>query len=173
VPDLPAEDTNGDNAVNVLDCQALSGLTLADLYHRYVLTIGDLISGNLTIQGDLQVTGVKMFVQDYPQDPTLEIAYVALEGPEAGVYTRGTAQLKQGSVSIQLPDYFSLVVSDTGLTVQVTCVDECNGLRVVSRSPNEVVIKELLGGTSNARFDYLVQGVRKGFESHQVIRKKG
>jgi len=172
VPDLPAEDTDGDGAVNVLDCQALSGLTLADLDQRYVLTIGDLISGNLTIQGDLQVTGVKMFVQDHPQDPTLEIAYVALEGPEAGVYTRGTAQLNQGTVSIQLPDYFSLVVSDTGLTVQVTCVDECNGLRVVSRSPNKVVIKELLGGTSNARFDYLVQGVRKGFEAHQVIRKK-
>jgi len=168
----PSEDTDGNTIVNVLDCHSLGGLTLADLDNRYVQATGDVITGNLTIQGDLQVTGNKLFLQTHPTDPGLVIAYVALEGPEAGVYTRGSAQLQGGTAIIELPQTFSLVAAEDGLTVQLTCLDECNGLRVVSKTPTQIVVKELLNGSHDAHFDYLIQGVRKGFENHQVIRAK-
>jgi hypothetical protein len=34
-----------------------------------------------------------------------------------------------------------------------------------------ILVREAQGGTGNARFDYLVMGVRKGFENFQVIRE--
>lgn len=168
----PSEDTDGNTIVNVLDCHSLGGLTLADLDNRYVQATGDFITGNLTIQGDLQVTGNKLFLQTHPTNPGLVIAYVALEGPEAGVYTRGTARLQGGTAIIELPQTFSLVAAEDGLTVQLTCLDECNGLRVVSKTPTHIVVKELLNGSHDAHFDYLIQGVRKGFEDHRVFREK-
>jgi len=138
--------------------------------HFEYMTIGH--PGKVIIKGDLQVTGTKSFVYDHPTDPIKNIVYVSLEGPEAGTYIRGTAQLIDGEAVISLPQYFSLVTTNDGLTVLLTSLDECNGLRVVRKSPKEVVVKELLEGKSNAKFDYLVQGVRKGHENHQVIQDK-
>jgi hypothetical protein len=45
-------------------------------------------------------------------------------------------------------------------------------LYVVSKSPTEIVVKELGGGTGDATFDFLVNGVRLGHENHQVIQDK-
>jgi hypothetical protein len=126
------------------------------------------------VWGDFEVRGghTKALVQDHPADPTKEIVYVSLEGPEAGTYIRGTARLINGEAVINLPEHFSLITSEEGLTVQLTPWGECNGLYVAERSTSRIVVKELRGGTSNVKFDYLVQGVRKGHEDHQVIRDK-
>jgi hypothetical protein len=131
------------------------------------------VSGGLTVEGDLKVTGTKFFVHAHPTDPTLVIAYASLEGPEAGTYIRGTAQLSGGVAVIELPEYFALVTSEEGLTAQVTPLEECNGLYVAEKSPQRIVVKELMGGKSNARFDYLVQGVRKGYEDFVPVRPGG
>ena len=125
---------------------------------------------NLVVYGDLTVHGIKFFAQPHPEDPASVIAYAALEGPEAGTYIRGTAQLVNGEATIELPEHFALVTSAEGLTVQVTLLEDCNGLYVAEKSPGRIVVKELRGGTSNARFDYLVQGVRKGYESLAPVR---
>lgn len=98
--------------------------------------------------------------------------YVCLEGGETGTYTRGSAQLTDGAAVVKLPEHFSLVTSAEGLTVQVTPTSDCNGLYIVSKTPTELVVKELNGGTSDATFDYLVNGVRKGYEEFQPIRDK-
>ena len=127
------------------------------------------ILGDAIVTGDLTVLGVKFFAQPHPMDPTKVITYAALEGPEAGTYVRGTAQLVDGEVTIELPESFRLVTGEEGLTVQVTPLEECNGLYIVEKSPERIVVKELMGGTSNARFDYLVQGVRKGYEDFEPI----
>ncbi len=47
---------------------------------------------------------------------------------------------------------------------------EANGLFVTSKTPSGFVVKETQGGTSSATFDFLVHGVRTGFEDHQVFR---
>ncbi len=130
-------------------------------------------SGGLKVTGNFDVVGgTKNFIQDHPYDPKKEIVYVSLEGGEAGTYWRGTSQLQNGVAKVSLPEHFGLVTSEHGLTVQVTPRGDCNGLYVESSTPNEIVVKELMGGRSNVVFDYLVMGIRKGFESHQVIRDK-
>jgi len=134
------------------------------------LTLG--AGGSLTVPGNLSVKGKKEFVQDDPTDPTKQIVFVALEGPEAGTYTRGTAQLKNGEATITLPEAFAKITNENGLTAIANCADECNGLRIVRVSPTQLVIKETQNGKSNAHFYFFVQGVRKGFEDHQAIVNK-
>lgn len=129
------------------------------------------IAGKLKVLGNLDVKGVKFFVQEHPTDPTKEIAYAALEGPEAGTYVRGTACLVNGEAVIELPESFCLVTAEEGLTVQVTLLEACNGLYVAEKSTERIVVRELLDGTSNAQFDYLVQGVRVGYEDYEPIRQ--
>lgn len=128
--------------------------------------------GNIDSDGNITAKGTKNFVQEHPNDPSKEIVYVSLEGGEAGTYVRGSARLANGEATISLPDHFELVTSSNGLTAQVTPRENCNGLYVTSLSPNKIIVKELLNGTSKVTFDYFVQGVRKGFEGHQVIRDK-
>jgi len=135
---------------------------------------GDLVvAGNLDVTGNLDVDGAKFFVQEHPTDPTKEIAYAALEGPEAGTYVRGTARLTDGEAVIDLPESFALVTAKGGLTVQVTLLEACNGLYVAEKTTERIVIRELMDGTSDAEFDYLVQGVRVGYEDYDPIRRTG
>jgi hypothetical protein len=124
----------------------------------------------LHVIGSIYKTGIVSFVQPHPTDSTKEIVYVSLEGPEAGTYIRGTAQLVDGEAIINLPEHFSLVTSDEGLTVQLTPIGEWLQLYLVEKSTQQILIREANG--KNGQFDYIVQGVRKGYEDHQVIRDK-
>jgi len=120
--------------------------------------------------GYLDVRGVKRFIQDHPNDPTQQIAYVSLEGPEAGTYIRGTAELVNGEAIVTLPEHFSMVTSEEGLTVQLTPVGEWLHLYVLEKSTTKLVIREAQG--KSGKFDYLVQGVRKGYENYQPVEEK-
>jgi predicted secreted protein len=122
------------------------------------------------VLGDLTVWGRKFFAQQHPTDSTKVITYAALEGPEAGTYVRGTARLVNGEATIELPESFQLVTAEAGLTAQVTLLEDCNGLYVPEKSTARIIVRELMNGTSNARFDYLVQGVRRDHESLDPIR---
>ncbi len=125
----------------------------------------------LHVVGDFLVTdGRKMFAQDHPADPTKQIVYVSLEGPEAGTYIRGTAELVNGKAVIDLPEHFSLVTNDEGLTVQLTSRGEWLQLYLVETTTKRIIVREVQG--KSGQFDYLVQGVRKGYENHQVIQEK-
>lgn len=119
---------------------------------------------------DLYARGTKQFIQPYPTDPSKFIAYTSLEGPEAGTYIRGTTELVNGEAVIELPKHFSLVTSEEGLTVQLTPLGEWLQLYVVERSTTKIVVREANG--KDGRFDYLVQGVRKGYEGYQVVRER-
>jgi len=126
----------------------------------------------ITNGGDFSVSGSKNFVQDYPTDPSKQIVYTALEGGEVGTYTRGSGQLINGEVKINLPEHFSLVTGEQGVTVQVTPTSETAGLYVASKGTKYIVIKEVNNGQGNATFDYLVQGVRKGYENRPAVVDK-
>ncbi|MCX6814107.1 MAG: hypothetical protein NTY20_00425 [Candidatus Aenigmarchaeota archaeon] len=127
----------------------------------------------LYVVGNIRKTGTVSFVEDYPGDPAKQIVYVSLEGPEAGTYIRGQGQLINGEAEIQLPEHFSLVTEpNSGLTAQVTPLDESNGLKVVYLSNSAFKVKELNNGQSNARFYYFVNGIRKGYENFNPIQAK-
>ncbi|MFC1852432.1 hypothetical protein ACFL27_19715 [candidate division CSSED10-310 bacterium] len=115
----------------------------------------------------------KNFVMDHPRIPELNIVYASIEGPEAAAYVRGSGTLINGEAIIELPEHFSLVVNDFGLTVHVTPLSATSeGLAVVEKSSRQIVVVELRNGKGNYDFDYIVKGVRRGYENYQVIRQK-
>jgi hypothetical protein len=118
-------------------------------------------------------TGTVNFVQNHPEDPSRVIAYTAPEGDEVATYTRGSARLVGGEARIALGETFRWVTNpDIGLTAHVSPREECNGLRVVSVDTRELVVRELGGGWSDAAFDYIVYGLRIGFEEVSVVQEK-
>lgn len=127
----------------------------------------------LHVNGDITATGVKFFVEDHPTDATKEIAYISLEGPEAGTYTRGSAQLKNGVAKIELPEDFHLVTNTEGLTAQITPRGPVQSmLYVESVTPTTLVVRASNKKDGDVKFDFMINGVRSGYEDHQVIRDK-
>jgi hypothetical protein len=129
--------------------------------------------GHVYISDNLFVDGSKNFVHPHPVDPGKQLVYVCLEGGENGVYVRGSSGLERGRAVINLPEHFGLVAAAEGLTAQVTPRDgRARGyLYVEEIAPDRIVVVEANGGTSDAQFDYLVMGVRRGFEEHQVVQE--
>jgi hypothetical protein len=130
------------------------------------------VNGNLRVIGNILKTGTVSFVENHPFDPNKQIVYVSLEGGEAGTYVRGEAKLSNGEAEITLPEHFALVTEKEGVTAQLTCIDECKGLRVIEVSNSILKVKELNNGQSNARFYYLVNGVRNGYKNFNPIQNK-
>src|SRR5205823_9568316 len=126
--------------------------------------------GDVQVNGNLSVTGNKAFVQTHPTDPSREIVYIALEGGEAGTYVRGSGQLQSGKAVLALPEHFGLVTEPSGLTVQLTPRGEWLQLYVVELDTAQLVVREAQG--KSGVFDYLIQGVRRDSEPHEVIRTK-
>jgi|GEM_PF-3045230 len=123
-------------------------------------------SGQGVVFGD-----TKQFRVTNPADPTTDICYASLEGPEAAAYVRGTATLANGRATILLPEHFQSIASDVGMTVTVTPLSaDSAGLAVTEKSTRRVVVRELNRGTGNYEFDYMITAVRKGHENFQVIQ---
>jgi len=111
-------------------------------------------------------------VQNDPTDPDRVIIYTALEGDEAATYTRGTAKLIDGEARVPLGDTFKWVTNPAiGLTVHLTPRGRWADLYVVSVSTNELVVASH-DSASDAVFDYIVYGLRIGFEEISVVREK-
>jgi len=67
----------------------------------------------------------KTFVVDHPKKPDNYLVHACMEGPEAGVYYRGKAQVSDKFVEVELPDYVDALATD--FTVHVTPIfDEEN-----------------------------------------------
>jgi hypothetical protein len=122
------------------------------------------MEGHLQVNGGLDVVGTKNFVQPNPLDPSKSIRFVSLEGNESGTYFRGSSTLKDGKVTIVVPEEFALVSDERALTVQLTARGRAD-LWVESVDLNQVVVR----GDTDVAFDYLVNGVRRGFMDMQVI----
>lgn len=113
------------------------------------------------------------FVADHPDDAGAEIHYNVLEGPEVGVYARGTARLSAGRALVALPDHFAHVASTERLTVQLTPRSgDSKGVAATRLTTRELEITELLGGAGEYDVDYAVHGLRKGRESFEVVRPR-
>jgi hypothetical protein len=116
--------------------------------------------------------GAKNFVQNHPYDSALVVVYAAQEGDEVGTYTRGTARLTGGEARIALGETFEWVTNpDVGLTVYLTPVGSWSQLYVAEKSTRELVVRSA-GGDPDAVFDYVVMGLRIGFEEASVVRER-
>jgi hypothetical protein len=126
-------------------------------------------TGAVTVPGNFTVTGTKNFAVVDPANAKNALYYTALEGPEAGTYFRGTAKTVNGEVVIELPGYFARLTETERMTVQLTPVGAPGQLYVAAKSPEKLTIK-VAKGDDDIEFDYLVQGVRKGYLNYEVER---
>ena len=123
-------------------------------------------SGRGVVFGD-----VKNFRMSNPANPSEEIWYASLEGPEAAAYVRGTAQLVNGRATVRFPEHFRSVANAQGMTIMLTPHSaESLGLAAVDRSESGFEIQELMSGKGSYNVDWEVKAVRRGFEDYQVIR---
>jgi hypothetical protein len=121
----------------------------------------------------IQGTGDVAFVQNHPAQPDRVIVYAAPEGDEVATYTRGTARLKNGEAKIPLGETFKWVTNpDIGLTAHLTPRREAIPLAVVSLTTEELVVRGPREGSLDITFDYLVYGLRIGFEERSIVQNK-
>jgi hypothetical protein len=114
---------------------------------------------------------IKSFRAPDPDDPTRDIWYGCIEGPELAMYVRGTARLVNGRARIELPDHFRKLADEQGMTVQLTPRSaESKGLAAVRVSLDGIEVAELLNGRGNYEFDWYVEAVRKEHRDFQVYR---
>lgn len=117
---------------------------------------------------------VKSFVEDHPLDPSKEIVYACVEGPEAAMYMRGTTKLVNGKATINLPEHYRVLAVESSMTVLLTPLSaSSNGLAVTTKDLNGIIVQELMNGSGSYEFDWEVKCVRKSFEDYQVVREKG
>ena len=89
----------------------------------------------LEVNGSFAAT-TKSFVINHPTKSEMKLRYGSLEGPENGVYVRGRTK----SDTIQLPDYWTGLVDDFSITVNLTPIGSHQKLYVKSIDKNVVTV---------------------------------
>ena len=112
----------------------------------------------LTVNGSFSASS-KSFLIDHPTKENKKLEHGCLEGPEFGVYHRGTTQ----SNTITLPDYWSGLVREDTVTVQLTPRGGFQHLYVVSTSLSQIVIGAADGETIDCF--YTIYGERADIDS--------
>lgn len=116
-------------------------------------------------------TGTVSFVQNHPYERDKVIVYAAPEGDEVAVYTRGSARLENGVARVALGPTFALVANpDLGLTAHLTPRGTAVPLAVESVTTGELTVRGPAG--ADVAFDYIVYGLRVGFEDLAVVQPK-
>jgi hypothetical protein len=105
----------------------------------------------LEVNGSFAAT-TKSFVIDHPTKPDMKLRYGSLEGPENGVYVRG----KSSENIIELPDYWTGLVDEDTITVQLTAKGKHQALFVEDIADNKIYV-----GGVEGEFFYFIQAERK------------
>ncbi len=110
-------------------------------------------SGNLTVNGAFTAES-KSFDIPHPTKEGFRLRYGVLEGPEHGVYFRGVAN----SEVIELPEYWTGLVHQDSLTVQLTPIGDDTIYFLVKIENNKVFV-----GSNSGKFNvaYFIQAERK------------
>jgi len=118
----------------------------------------NILSGNLTVSGNATITGhlsaaSKSFLIDHPTQVGKKLQYGSLEGPEHGVFVRG----KTSDKIINLPNYWSSLVDENSISVNLTPISSSNNIYVIDYNNQRVITN---GNNGNDYF-YTVYGERK------------
>jgi hypothetical protein len=119
---------------------------------------GNVGIGTVTPGYKLQVVGAfaattKSFVIDHPTKTGMLLRYGSLEGPENGVYVRGRLT---NTNTIELPDYWTGLVDENSITVNLTAIGTKQNLWVEDIVDNTVKV-----GGANVNCFYTVFATRK------------
>ena len=135
--------------LGILDT-SITGYASADL----ALTVG----GPAQVMGHFSATS-KSFLIDHPTKENKKLQYGSLEGPEHGVFVRGTTNKNV----IKLPDYWKDLVHEDSITVTLTPLHTFQSLYVKSKTPEQIMV----GGVEKS-YDYVVYGERKDIDKLEV-----
>jgi len=124
------------------------------------LTSGAVSKFSVDANGNLRAT-TKSFDIEHPTKPGMRLVYGVLEGPEHGVYHRGTVEGK-GRLVVELPEYWSKLVG-ADYSVQLTGWGNYN-VHIVEKTETSFII-QLTGDPISRMFktikvDYIVHGSR-------------
>jgi hypothetical protein len=129
---------------------------------------------NCKIEGDLEVSGTKNFVQavETPSG-SKEVAYTAVEAGTPRTETADVAEMEDGRYEIELPDHFQMVTSENEpLNVQITpYAKEKVQPQVVECSTDRIIVEDFSDQEIDYTFAYTVKGTRKGFEDREIVRE--
>ncbi|NOQ72501.1 MAG: hypothetical protein GQ574_10895, partial [Crocinitomix sp.] len=121
--------------------------------------IGQLNSGDLFAQynsGNVYTLGQNIELVKVAADVTPVYSVSSLE---ATIYDKGTVTLVNGSAYISFTSEYSALLGEDPV-VTVTPNGDCNGLYIASVDKNGFTVKELMGGTSNAKVSWISVGTR-------------
>jgi hypothetical protein len=134
-------------------------LSTTDFFIRG-LTSGDVSKFSVDANGNLRAT-TKSFDIEHPTKPGKRLVYGVLEGPEHGVYHRGTVEGK-GKLTVELPEYWSKLVG-ADYSIQLTSWGNYN-VHIVEKSETSFII-QLTGDPisrmlKTIKVDYIIHGSR-------------
>ena len=120
-------------------------------------------STGVTVTGLLSAT-TKSFDIEHPTKEGMRLRYGSLEGPENGVYVRGRAT----SSIIELPEYWTGLVDEDTITVELTPIGKHQKLYVKDIADNKIMIgnDNLIDKKINCF--YIVYGERKDVDKITV-----
>ena len=153
--------TAGTGATALLTLQTVSGdNSLTDRYFVRGVTSAGARLFSIDTAGNLRAT-TKSFDIPHPTKDGVRLVYGVLEGPEHGVYHRGTVEGK-GVIKVELPEYWHKLVGDQ-YTIQLTPWGNYN-VSIDSKTENYFTI-QLVGDFISRKFknikvDYIVHGSR-------------
>ncbi len=118
-------------------------------------------AGNVLVDGDLAVSGLKLFRIDHPFDPANQyLSHAAMESPEAlNLYSGNVTTNSSGDVTVELPSYFSSINRDfryqltvIGQFAQAIVADEIanNRFTIKTDQPNVKVSWQVTGIRNDA-----------------------
>ena len=114
----------------------------------------------LEVNGSFAAT-TKSFVIDHPTKEGMKLRYASLEGPENGVYIRG----KTTEFVIELPDYWTGLVDEDTISVNLTPIGKSQTLWVKSIEDNKVIVGSKC---TSVEYFYTIYGERKDVEKLEV-----
>jgi hypothetical protein len=154
----------GAGSTAYLTIQSLSGDEVAGIKNSAYFVRGVSAAGakifSVDVAGNLRAT-TKSFDIPHPTKEGSRLVYGVLEGPEHGVYHRGTIEGK-GIITVNLPEYWHKLVGDN-YTIQLTPWGNYN-VGISNKTENYFTI-QLVGDPISRKFkhykvDYIVHGSR-------------
>jgi hypothetical protein len=123
----------------------------------------------VVVYGKLWATE-KNFLIDHPTRPGYRLVHSCIEGPEVGVYYRGSGRLSDGEATVRLPDYFEALTLKQDRTVMLTA----KGREPYLLSYEEICNGEfkVYGTKPDGEFCWEVKAVRADVEHLQVEVRK-
>jgi hypothetical protein len=122
------------------------------------------VTGSTNITGALTAAS-KSFDIPHPSKEGFRLRYGVLEGPEHGVYVRGIAT----SDVIELPSYWTNLVYEETITIQLTPVGEPTVHFLIKVEDNKVYIGSK---TSIINASFFIQAERKDVERFLIEYKE-